>query len=105
MPNTNVALTVNDSQGYVPIRKSAYATPTWGKIISPDTEAGEEITYYTHTANVVQSIDYHFYSTKVFKGSDKYRENVTTAVKDLIKSDDSIDDILATLVRETKKFM
>ncbi len=105
MPNTNVALTVNDSQGYVPIRKSAYATPTWGKIISPDTEAGEEITYYTHTANVVQSIDYHFYSTKVFKGSDKYRENVTTAVKDLIKTDDSIDDILATLVRETKKFM
>lgn len=105
MPNTNVALTVNDSQGYVPIRKSAYATPTWGKIISPDTEAGEEITYYTHTANVVQSIDYHFYSTKVFKGSDKYRENMTTAVKDLIKSDDTIDDILATLIRETKKFM
>ena len=105
MPNTNVVLTVNDSQGYVPIRKSAYATPAWGKIINPNPEEGEEVTYYTYTANIVQSIDYHFYSTKVFKGSDKYRDNVTTAVKDLIKTDDSIDTILATLIRETKKYM
>lgn len=105
MPNTNVALTVNDSQGYVPIRKSAYATPAWGKVISPDTEAGEEITYFTHTANIVQSIDYHFYNTKVFKGSDKYRDNVTTLVKDVIKTNDDLDSLLATCIRETKKYM
>lgn len=106
MPNTNVVLTVNDSQGYVPIRKTAYATPAWGKIISPD--EGEDITYYTHTANVVASIEYHFYNTAVFKGSDKYRENMTTFVKDLIKTpeaDYNIDSLLETLIRETKKYM
>ena len=88
LPKTNIAIACNNSQGYVPVRRSAYATAEWGKVINPDPEEVEEISYYTYTARIIgEVINNHYYNTIVFNGSDKYRTNITSLVKDLITTD------------------
>lgn len=104
LPKNNIAIACNNSMGYVPIRSSAYRTNDWSKVINPDDE--EDITYYTYTARVIGDvIDGHYFSTKVFNGSDKYREYTTGIVTNLINTSTSIEKILADAVRETKNYM
>lgn len=104
LPKNNIAIACNNSMGYVPVRKSAYKTNDWAKVIAPDDE--EDITYYTYTAKVIdETINGHYFSTKVFNGSDKYRVYTTGIVTNLINTNNSIDSILAEAVRETKNFM
>ena len=106
LPKTNIAIACNNSQGYVPVRRSAYATAEWGKVINPDPDEVEEISYYTYTAKIIgEVINNHYYNTIVFNGSDKYRTNITSLVKDLQTTDKSIDELLATCISETKKWM
>ena len=104
LPKNNIAIACNNSMGYVPVRTSAYLTNDWAKVMNPDDE--EDITYYTYTARVIdETIDGHYFSTKVFNGSDKYRTYTTGIVTNLINTNNPIDQILADAVRETKNYM
>ncbi len=103
LPSNNIAIACNNSMGYVPVRTSAYSTNEWAKVTDPEDE--EDITYYTHTANVVESLKGHFFNTAVFNGSDKYRTFTTDIVTQLMKTNDSIDDIVAAVVTRTKNYM
>lgn len=103
LPSNNIAIACNNSMGYVPVRSSAYRTPEWSKVIDPEDE--EDITYYTHTANVVESIQGNFFNTAVFNGSNKYREFTTDIVTQLMTSNDSIDSIVSEVVNRTKTYM
>ena len=74
--NTN--LTVNGSEGYIPVRESAYETPAFLRFL----EDGED---YAKTAKcVIDEIDGQYFSTPVFPGSAALRKYIGTALTDTL---------------------
>ena len=76
----NASLTVNGSEGYIPVRESAYETDTFLNFM----EDGEN---YAKTAStVIYDIDGHYFNTAVFSGSAALRENIASALADTLNS-------------------
>ena len=74
----NAALTVNGSEGYIPVRESAYETDTFLNFM----QDGEN---YAKTAKtVIFDIDGHYLNTAVFSGSAALRENIAAALADTL---------------------
>ena len=94
----NAALTVNGSEGYIPVRESAYETDTFLNFM----EDGEN---YAKTAStVIYDIDGHYLNTAVFSGSAALRENIAAALADTLnftKSGLSAQQALDKAIEET----
>ena len=65
--------TVN-SEGYIPVRSSAYNTSTFTNFLKSDTD------YVVVTKTVVNDIDGRYFSSPVFKGSAELRNNAKVAL-------------------------
>lgn len=95
----NVELCVNGSEGYVPVRHSSYASEDWAEFLGSDT-------YYAGCARVLQNdINGKFLTSLVFNGSAEYRNQMTGLVGGVMKGEDSIDNLIATAVNNTKNAM
>ena len=94
----NAALTVNGSEGYIPVRESAYETDTFLNFM----EDGEN---YAKTAStVIYDIDGHYFNTAVFTGSAALREYIASALADTLnykKSHLTAKEALDNAIEET----
>ena len=102
-PEVNAVLCVEDSQGYVPVRESAYETDDYLEFLSDDTNI------YSSTAKVVMGVNEHadYINTPVFSGSSYLREQCGGAIATLFKADDnkqnlSTADQLRTVISNSK---
>lgn len=93
----NTQLCLDGSEGYLPVRESAYGTK---KFLSWQATGG----YLVDTANVtLEDIDNHFLSTACFKGSSELRKQVGSAIgtyfvgnsKELSSAKDVVDYIVS----------
>ena len=79
----NAVLTVNGSEGYIPVRQSSYETATFLNFM----DDGED---YAKTAStVIYDIDGHYFNTPVFSGSAALREFIGSALADTLNSSKS----------------
>ena len=102
-PEVNAVLCVEDSQGYVPVRESAYETDDYLEFLSDDTNI------YSSTAKVVMDVNLHadYINTPVFSGSSYLREQCGGAIATLFKADDNKQtlataDQLRTVISNSK---
>ena len=102
-PEVNAVLCVEDSQGYVPVRESAYETDDYLEFLSDDTNI------YSSTAKIVMKVNESadYINTPVFSGSSYLREQCGGAIATLFKADDnsqnlSTSDQLRTVISNAK---
>lgn len=89
----NADLCVNGSEGYIPVRTSAYATQTFIDFMRD----GEK---YAKTAKtVIQDINGSYINTPVFRGSAGLRDAMAGCLADVLKSDGSDTKIKEVLDR------
>ena len=77
-----------NSEGYIPVRESAYSTSTFTRYLSSSTA------YVVVTKMVVNDIAGSYFSTPVFKGSASLREQCEGILADVLKAKESIKTIL-----------
>lgn len=100
--SVNAYLCVNGSEGYIPVRKSAYKT----KLFSNYLAEGEEGEFVPKVADIViNQIDGHYLTTPCFKGSAKARDEVGNILTRVFKNNATVDQAFADAVTETKKAM
>ena len=100
--SVNAYLCVNGSEGYIPVRKSAYKT----KLFSNYLAEGEEGEFVPKVADIViNQIDGHYLTTPCFKGSAKARDEVGSILTRVFKNNATVDQAFADAVTETKKAM
>ncbi len=93
----NVALCVNGSEGYSPVRESCYTTETYSAFI----EEGER---YADAALVTQNdINGRYYNSAVFPGSATLRKEVGSLVTNVLNGKSSLDSAFATAINNAKK--
>ena len=95
----NADLCVNGSEGYIPVRESAYSTSTFLNFL----EKGED---YAKVAKVViNDINGEYFNTPVFTGSAALREYIAGALGDTLTGKLSAKDALDNAISETVKKM
>lgn len=83
----NAQICTNNSEGYMPIRNSAYTTTEFIEFMASKTE-------YVKVARViVEDIDNHYFVSHAFKGSATLRDQCGGAFADIMKSDGSASSI------------
>lgn len=100
--SVNAYLCVNGSEGYIPVRKSAYETSLFLNYL----EEGEEGEFVPKVADIViNQIDGHYLNTPCFKGSSTARDAVGSILTRVFKDDATVETAFADAVTETKKAM
>ena len=98
-PDVNAELCVNGSEGYIPVRQSAYET----KLFVDFMKNGEN---YAKTADtVIHGINGDYFNAKVFQGSAALREYTAAALADTLLGKKSAKDALDSCISETIKRM
>lgn len=98
-PEVNVEMCIRGSEGYVPVRYSAYETEAYYYWL----EEGEE---YAKTATVVSNdIRDKYLSTPVFQGSAKLRDEVGSLLASALSGVKSIDQAFIDCINNTKLAM
>ncbi len=99
-PEVNAALCTNNSEGYVPVRESAYDTDEFTSFMASSTP------YVKVAQVVVNEIDGSYFNSAVFKGSATLRKNCEGLFADVMKlkanpSDADIQKIIDTAINQT----
>lgn len=95
----NVDICIRGSQGYIPVRTSAFETDEFLDFL----ETGEG---YADTANVLlEDIDGNYLSTAVFSGSSKLRDEVGSIITVVLKGEKSVSDAFDDAIENTKLVM
>lgn len=95
-PETNVYMCVYGSEGYIPVRNSAYETDDFVQFL----EEGE---IYAKTANVLlNDIDGHYLNTAVFKGSSTLRDQCGGIITSVLKQNTNVTTAFASAINATK---
>ena len=97
----NAELCVNGSEGYIPVRQSAYNTSLFVNFM----KNGEE---YAKTAEtVIHGVDGNYFNAKVFQGSAALREYIGGALADalLAKGGMTVEQAINNAISETIKRM
>lgn len=98
-PETNVYMCVYGSEGYVPVRYSAYETDSYTEFL----ENGE---IYAKTANVlINDIDGHYLNSAVFKGSSTLRDQCGGIITSVFKGTKNITTAFGDAISTTKLAM
>ncbi len=97
-PTVNVELCTYGSEGYSPVRYSAYETDQYLDYLLN----GEE---YADTALVVGDMLEMYFTTAVFTGSAELRDNVGGIITEVLKKGTDIDTAFKTAIEETKLSM
>lgn len=98
-PEVNVEMCIRGSEGYVPVRYSAYET----EIYSMWLEEGEE---YASTAQVVSNdIRDKYLATPVFRGSAKLRDEVGSLLASALSGVKTIDKAFEDCINNTRLAM
>ena len=91
----NTSICFDGSEGYMPVRKSAYETDLFLDFMENDDE-------YSHTADVIiNDIGNKFFNTAVFKGSTVLRDEVGGLIGDVFAGNKSIDDCFKDAIDHT----
>ena len=91
----NTAICFDGSEGYMPVRTSAYETDLFMDFMENEDE-------YSATADVIISdIHNRFFNTAVFKGSTVLRDQVGGIIGDVFASGKSIDDAFKDAIDQT----
>lgn len=85
-PEVNASMCTTNSEGYMPVRQSAYNTKIFTDFMASDTE------YVKVAKVVVNDIAGDYFNAKVFKGSATLREQVGACLADCLKISTSISD-------------
>jgi ABC-type glycerol-3-phosphate transport system substrate-binding protein len=97
--NVNADLALNHSEGYIPVRKSAFSTDLYNEWLENDD-------LVTKSADVlVNDIAGNYLNTKVFKGSAELREQVSGVIATICKQSISVTDALGSAINVAKTFM
>jgi multiple sugar transport system substrate-binding protein len=95
-PETNVYMCVYGSEGYIPVRYSAYETEDFTKFL----EEGE---IYAKTADVLlNDIDGHYLNTSVFKGSATLRDQCGGIITSVLKQNTNVTTAFNAAINATK---
>lgn len=88
-PDVNAVLCIEDSQGYVPVRDSAYESSDYIEFLS------DEDNIYSSTCKVVMDLNSaaDYINSPVFSGSSKLREQCGGIITTLFKGDDRGDNV------------
>lgn len=90
--DTNSDLCINGSEGYIPVRESAYSTQTFLDFM----EHGEK---YAKTADtVIHGIDGRYLNTTVFKGSATLRTEMAGCFADVMRLSNPTDEQIKTIL-------
>lgn len=98
-PTVNAKICTSNSEGYMPVRQSAYDTVEFTSFMASNSP-------YVKVANiVVNEIDGAYFNTPVFKGSAELRTQCESAFADVMKlsanpSEDAIKNILNTAINQ-----
>ncbi len=96
----NVKTCVNNSEGYVPVKKSCYKSGPW------QTYLADKDNNYVKVAKVIRNdIEDNFITSLVFNGSATYRTEATALVANVLSTDTDIASLIATAVSKTKLAM
>jgi ABC-type glycerol-3-phosphate transport system substrate-binding protein len=96
----NCVVCFNHSEGYVPVKKSCYKSSDWADYI-----ADKDNMYGTCALVLKQDIGDNFISSLVFNGSATYRVEAGALVAGVLKTNNPIEDLIATAVNNTKVAM
>lgn len=100
-PDVNAALCTNNSEGYIPVRQSAYNTPAFTSFMESDTQ------YVKVAKVVVNEIQGNYFTAPVFKGSAELREQCGGGMADFLKiesknpTDQEFKTILDRIINQT----
>ncbi len=98
-PDVNAELCVNGSEGYIPVRQSAYET----KLFVDFMKNGEN---YAKTADtVIHGIDGNYFNAKVFQGSAALRDYIAGALADTLLGKKTAKQAIDNCISETIKRM
>ena len=98
-PDNNVRLCIEGSEGYLPIRYSAYDTEAYASYL----EEGE---IYAASARVlIDEINGRYYNSPVFPGSAQLRDQVGTIITTVLKDGKDIKTAFDTAITTTKTAM
>ena len=91
----NTSICFDGSEGYMPVRKSAYETDLFLDFMENDDE-------YSHTADVIiNDIGNRFFNTAVFKGSTVLRDEVGGLIGDVFAGSKTIDECFKDAIDHT----
>ena len=95
-PDMNVRICITGSEGYVPIRYSAYESANFLDYL----EIGEELAEVAKI--VINDIDGNYLNTAVFKGSATLRDQVGGILVTVFKGDKSVSQAFTDAINNTK---
>lgn len=98
-PDVNAGLCTNNSEGYVPVRESAYNTSAFVSFMNSDTQ------YVKVAKVVVNEIQGNYFVSPVFKGSAALRDQCGGGMADVLKeehtSEAKIKSVLDRVINQT----
>ena len=98
-PDNNVTLCVRGSQGYLPIRYSAYTTPTYIDYL-------EESEIYGASAKVlINEIQGNYYNAPCFPGSAQLRDQVGGIITQCLSGTKTVTEAFDVAIAQTKTYM
>lgn len=92
-PVVNATICTTNSEGYMPVRQSAYNTKQFTDFMASDTE------YVKVAKVVVNEIDGSYFNAKVFKGSATLREQVGGCLADCLKINKSSESEIKAAIK------
>jgi len=98
-PENNVRLCIIGSEGYIPIRYSAYSSPAYMEFL-------DEPSIYASSAKVlINEINGQYYNAPVFPGSAQLRDKVGGIIPDVLKSGKDITTTFDNAIANVKTYM
>ena len=103
-PEVNARQCTTNSEGYIPVRESAYNTATFQAFLNSSTS------YVKVTKTVINDVAGNYFFSNVFKGSAELRKQCEGCMADVLKlgknpSDTAIEGIMDTAIRQAKMKM
>jgi ABC-type glycerol-3-phosphate transport system substrate-binding protein len=98
-PEVNTNVTLLGSEGYIPVRESAYETDLWIEW----SQVGDMVTKAANT--LVQDINGSYLTTKVFKGSAALREKIGGVIASVCKTGTPVSKAVGDAINAAKTQM
>jgi multiple sugar transport system substrate-binding protein len=92
----NTTLCLNDSEGYIPVRKSAYETDAWKKNI----EENADLLTTKAAVTIVDQINDKYLLSPAVKGSAKARKEVGGIITNVFLGKKTVDDAFASAYQQ-----
>jgi multiple sugar transport system substrate-binding protein len=92
----NTTLCINDSEGYIPVRKSAYETDAWKKNI----EENADLLTTKAAVTVVNEVNDKYLWSPAVKGSAKARTEVGGIITNVFMGKKTVDDAFASAYQQ-----